>query len=79
MADCATTEKMRFDTPTSLAAPEAAFDGGGITSDGGPTSLAEANEELGPCQAIAGRVPEWRSGKVRATLWSRSSSNASSS
>jgi Transposase DDE domain group 1 len=59
MTDCATQEKMRFETHSALAL-EAAFDGGRLTSDGGLVWLAEADEELGLCDAISECVPEWR-------------------
>ena len=66
MSDCATS-KTRFET-TPLAL-EAAFDGGRITSDGGLCWLAEADRELGVCEAIAEYVPEWRNGSsVRHSL-----------
>jgi hypothetical protein len=60
MSDCATS-KSRFETLSPLAL-EAAFDGGRITSDGGLCWLAEADRELGVCEAIAEHVPEWRNG-----------------
>ena len=46
--------------PLSL---EAAFDGGRITSDGGMLWLAEADGQLGLCEAIAEHAPEWRGGR----------------
>jgi hypothetical protein len=58
MNDCATS-RMRFETQTPLAL-EAAFDGGRITSDGGLLWLAEAEADLGLCQAISEHLPEWR-------------------
>ena len=66
MQDCA-TQPMRFDTQTALAL-EAAFDGGRLTSDGGLVWLAEADEELGLCEAISEHVPEWRKRKGRHSL-----------
>ena len=66
MNDCA-TQKMRFETETPLAL-EAAFDGGRITSDGGLLWLAQANSELGLCEAISEHVPEWRRRKGRHSL-----------
>ena len=66
MTDCA-TRKMRFETQAALAL-EAAFDGGRITSDGGLLWLAQADSELGLCEAISGHVPEWRKGKGRHSL-----------
>jgi hypothetical protein len=56
--DCA-TNKLQFETPTSLAL-EAAFDGGRLTSDGGLLWLSEVDKELGLCEAMAKHVPEWR-------------------
>jgi hypothetical protein len=64
MSDCATQKKIRFETPTPLAL-EAAFDGGRLTSDGGLTWLAEADEELGVCEALAEHIPEWRTRRGR--------------
>ena len=66
MTDCATTG-MRFGTQTALAL-EAAFDGGRITSDGGLVWLAEADSELGLCEAISELVPEWRKRRGRHSL-----------
>ena len=66
MTDCATTG-MRFGTQTPLAL-EAAFDGGRITSDGGLVWLAEADSELGLCEAISEHVPEWRKRRGRHSL-----------
>lgn len=66
MTDCATTAT-RFETPTALAL-EASFDGGKLTSDGGLAWLAEVDRDLGLCEAIAARVPEWRRGKARHSL-----------
>jgi hypothetical protein len=47
---------------------EAAFDGGRLTSDGGLPWLAEAEEAIGVCRALAACVPEWRRGPVRHPL-----------
>jgi hypothetical protein len=58
---------MRFETQSTLAL-EAAFDGGRLTSDGGLVWLAEADEELGLCEAISECVPEWRKRKGRHSL-----------
>ena len=66
MTDCATS-RMRFGTQTALAL-EAAFDGGRITSDGGLVWLAEADSELGLCEAISEHVPEWRKRRGRHSL-----------
>jgi hypothetical protein len=52
------TYPLRFETaPLEL---EAAFDGGRITSDGGLLWLAQADRDLGLCEAVAEQVPEWR-------------------
>jgi Transposase DDE domain group 1 len=61
MNDCA-TQRMRFETQTVLAL-EAAFDGGRITSDGGLLWLAQADSQLGLCDAISEHIPEWRKRK----------------
>ena len=66
MTDCATTG-MRFETQTALAL-DAAFDGGRLTSDGGLVWLAEADEELGLCEAVSECVPEWRKRRGRHSL-----------
>lgn len=68
MSDCA-TQKIRFETPTSLAL-EAAFDGGRLTSDGGLTWLAEVDTELGLCETMAKHVPEWRTRRGRHSMLS---------
>jgi len=68
VSDCA-TQKIRFETPTPLAL-EAAFDGGRLTSDGGLTWLAEVDEELGLCRAIAEHIPEWRTRRGRHSMLS---------
>ena len=47
---------------------EAAFDAGRLTSDGGLPWLAEADREVGLCDALAGCIPEWRRGSVRHSL-----------
>jgi hypothetical protein len=64
--DCA-TQKTSFETPTALVL-EAAFDGGRLTSDGGLVWLAEADEELGLCQSVAGCIQEWRKREGRHSL-----------
>ncbi len=61
MSNCA-TRKMRFETQTALPL-EVAFDGGRLTSDGGLLWLAEADSQLGLCEAISEHVPEWRKRK----------------
>lgn len=62
-----TTPTYRFATPTrrSLAA---AFDGGRLTSDGGLPWLADADQALGLCDALAVCIPDWRHGPVRPSL-----------
>jgi len=47
---------------------ETRFDLDDVTSDGGLLWLAEADDELGLCQAFAAVVPEWRRGPARHTL-----------
>lgn len=47
---------------------EARFDLDDLTSDGGLLWLAEADDELGLCHALARVVPEWRRGPVRHPL-----------
>ncbi len=55
--------------PASVGRPlEAAFDAGRLTSDGGLPWLAEADQALGLCAALAACVPEWRRGPVRHSL-----------
>ncbi|MDP8949442.1 MAG: IS1380 family transposase [Actinomycetota bacterium] len=66
MQDSATI-RLRFQTPTPLPL-EAAFDGGRITSDGGLLWLAEADRDLGLCEAVAEHVPEWRGRSVSHSL-----------
>ena len=61
------TPTYTFATSTALAL-EATFDGGRLTSDGGLPWLAEAEEELGICAALAACVPEWRRGPVQHTI-----------
>lgn len=58
---------MRFETLAPLAL-EAAFDGGRLTSDGGLLWLAEIDRELGVCEEISARVPEWRGCGARHSL-----------
>ncbi len=58
------TASYTFATTTALAL-EATFDGGRLTSDGGLPWLAEAEEEVGICAALADCVPEWRRGPVQ--------------
>ena len=53
------TPRYTFATATGLAL-EACFDGGRLTSDGGLPWLAEAEDAVGVCAALAACVPEWR-------------------
>jgi hypothetical protein len=57
----------RFETPTGQPL-EAAFDAGRLTSDGGLPWLAEADDTLGVCAALAAWVPDWRRGPVRHSM-----------
>jgi Transposase DDE domain group 1 len=43
---------------------EVAFDAGRLTSDGGLPWLADTDQDLGLCRALAACVPEWRRGPV---------------
>ncbi len=47
---------------------EVTFDAGRLTSDGGLPWLAEADQALGLCAAVAERVPDWRRRAVRHSL-----------
>ena len=62
-----TSATVRFEGVRGLPL-EAAFDAGRLTSDGGLPWLAEADDELGLCEALAAEVPEWRRGPVRHSL-----------
>lgn len=60
--DATSSPTTHFGTSTALAL-EAAFDGGRLTADGGGLPwLAQADSELGLCESLAERVPEWRRG-----------------
>jgi Transposase DDE domain group 1 len=61
------TGRQRFTTTAGLRL-RATFDAGRLTSDGGLPWLAEADQDLGLCAALAGCVPEWRHGPVRHSL-----------
>ncbi len=61
------TAAYTFATTTALAV-EATFDGGRLTSDGGLPWLAEAEEALGICAALAAEVPEWRRAHIHHSL-----------
>src|ERR671936_2766356 len=55
--------------PTLAGVPlEAAFDAGRLTSDGGLPWLAQADQALGLCAALAACIPDWRRGPVRHAL-----------
>lgn len=54
-------------TSTALAL-EATFDGGRLTSDGGLPWLAEAEEAVGVCAALAACVPEWRRAHIQHSI-----------
>jgi Transposase DDE domain group 1 len=56
-----------FATDTALVL-EASFDGGRLTSDGGLPWLAEAEEAIGVCRALAACVPEWRRAHIEHSL-----------
>jgi Transposase DDE domain group 1 len=47
---------------------DAAFDGPQLTSDGGLCWLAEADQTLGLCAALAAHIPEWRSRRGQHSL-----------
>src|ERR671934_1161475 len=66
MVDSA-TRAHRFSTLAGVPL-EAAFDAGRLTSDGGLPWLAEADQALGLCAALAACIPEWRHGPVRHAL-----------
>ena len=61
------TGRQRFTTAAGVRL-RATFDAGRLTSDGGLPWLAEADQALGLCAALAGRVPEWRHGSVHHSL-----------
>jgi hypothetical protein len=61
------TAPVRLDTPLGVPLI-AAFDAGRLTSDGGLPWLAEADQALGLCAALAPCIPEWRRGPVRHPL-----------
>jgi hypothetical protein len=61
------TSALRFEGLAGLPL-ETAFDAGRLTSDGGLPWLAEADEALGLCAALAACVPEWRQRVVRHSL-----------
>lgn len=56
------------DSLTSPATLPVAFDAGRLTSDGGLVWLAEADDRLGLCAALATQLRDWRRGPVRHPL-----------
>jgi hypothetical protein len=66
MMDCA-RKAVRFETAVGVPL-QAFFDAGRLSSDGGLPWLAEADQALGWCAALAACVPEWRRGPVRHSL-----------
>jgi hypothetical protein len=62
-----TIAAVRFATPAGLPLV-AAFDGGRVTSDGGLPWVAEADQALGLCDALAACIPDWRRGPVHHSL-----------
>ncbi len=67
MSPQSATPPYTFATSTALAL-EATFDGGRLTSDGGLPWLAEAEEAIGICRALAACVPEWRRAHIQHSL-----------
>lgn len=61
------TPTIRCFSPTA-AALTACFDGPQLTSDGGLVWLAEADAVIGLCAALAGAIPDWRTGSVQHSL-----------
>jgi hypothetical protein len=57
-----------FARPTGVV--DARFDLDQLTSDGGLFWLAEAEDEVGLCAAMAAAIPDWRRGPVRHTMTS---------
>jgi hypothetical protein len=62
-----TTPALTFDSPAGLPL-DVAFDAGRLTSDGGLPWLAEADQALALCEALARGIPDWRRGPVRHSL-----------
>jgi Transposase DDE domain group 1 len=61
------TGRQWFTTTTGLRL-QATFDAARLTGDGGLAWLAEADQALGLCAALANCVPEWRHGPVQHSL-----------
>jgi hypothetical protein len=62
-----TTPVLTFDSPVGVPV-DVAFDAGRLTSDGGLPWLAEADQALDLCEALARCIPDWRRGPVRHSL-----------
>jgi hypothetical protein len=60
------TPATAFARPSGMI--ETRFDLDDVTSDGGLLWLAEADDELGLCAALAETIPEWRRGPVRHSM-----------
>jgi hypothetical protein len=60
------TSTVAFTRPAGTIA--ARFDLDDVTSDGGLLWLAEADDELGLCAAMAEAIPDWRRGPVRHSM-----------
>jgi hypothetical protein len=58
------TDHLSFAVPAALPL-EGNFLGGRLTSDGGLTWLAEAEQTIGVCAAFAAVIPDWRSRRGR--------------
>jgi hypothetical protein len=58
---------VRFESVAPLSATTS-FDAGRLTTDGGLPWLAEADQALGLCAAVAACVPEWRHRRTRHAL-----------
>jgi len=61
------TRRRQFQLTVGLPL-SAAFDAGRLSSDGGLVWLAEADQALGMCAALAACIPEWRRGPVLHSL-----------
>jgi hypothetical protein len=67
MSSQSATPTYAFATTVALTL-EASFDGGRLTSDGGLPWLAEAEDAIGVCRALAACVPEWRQAHITHSL-----------
>ena len=61
------TRRLQFGTIAKLPL-SAAFDAGRLSSDGGLVWLAEADQRLGVCEALAACIADWRRGPVLHSL-----------